>query len=494
MPPPRPALRRKPRPRPGLRRGSSAPASTGRPATSAHRRPRRPGSRLRRRRGGSGGPGQVQVQCQASQLAPARGDPAARRLHEPLHDCQADAGPGARPARRPRHPVELLEQPGHRGRGHARAGILDRQPHNLLVGQRRGGHPDPGSGRRVLEGVLERVGHGRIEEDRVGLHRRCLEGNVNRAAREARPEPLDRAPDEVLQLEDVRLGPQGSRLDPAQVQHVGDQPVEVLDLPIDRIGALALSLLVQVAAGPERSRGGADGGERRAQVMRHGLEQRRLDGVALAGNLRRLGSRRQRVERHGLAHLVGGRGEQPRLGAVGLPVRPVAKGPDRPEHASAGLDPHAVCLERRCRPAPRGRRLVDADPSGGDVVRQALQDLVQARGRPPDPSRTSRPTTRSRASSGPSATQTRAIAVSAARVRAIVGSTSRVEDRVASSRLTRNSAIASRSRSRAWSARERWSAASWPTTIPVNRSSTRLSHSPGSETVKVRSGWMNRKS
>ena len=76
----------------------------------------------------------------------------------------------------------------------------------------------------------------------------------------------------------------------------------------------------------------------------------------------------------------------------------------------------------------------------------------------------------------------------------MAGRTAASDERVASSRLTRNRAWASRSRASAISARDRWSAASWPTTMPTNSSSTRLSHSPGSATVNVNTGATNRKS
>ena len=76
----------------------------------------------------------------------------------------------------------------------------------------------------------------------------------------------------------------------------------------------------------------------------------------------------------------------------------------------------------------------------------------------------------------------------------MAGSTAIVDGRVASPRLTRNSARASCSRARARSVWERCSAVSSPTTIPTNSNRPRLSHSPGSPTVKAWTGAMNRKS
>ena len=76
----------------------------------------------------------------------------------------------------------------------------------------------------------------------------------------------------------------------------------------------------------------------------------------------------------------------------------------------------------------------------------------------------------------------------------ITGSTAGVDSRVASARLTWNSARASRSRALAICVRDRWIATSWPTMIPTNSRTMRLSHSFGSLTVSVYSGRTNRKS
>ncbi len=115
-------------------------------------------------------------------------------------------------------------------------------------------------------------------------------------------------------------------------------------------------------------------------------------------------------------------------------------------------------------------------------------------GSPALPSGSVSAATRSPASSAPSETRTRAIDVSSRRMPTITGRTAGVDSRVASARLTWNSARASRSRAFAISVRDRWMATSWPTTIPMNSRTTRLSHSFGSSTVSVYSGRTNRKS
>ena len=128
--------------------------------------------------------------------------------------------------------------------------------------------------------------------------------------------------------------------------------------------ASALSLLVVrrrggcPAEGPGR---GADRREGGAQVVRHGLEQRRLQRVALAGDLGGLRLGGETIVRDRLAELVGRRGEEPGLGLVGLARAAVADRPEGAEGLAARLDLDPVGLARRpdrgCR-----RRLVDANP------------------------------------------------------------------------------------------------------------------------------------
>ena len=142
----------------------------------------------------------------------------------------------------------------------------------------------------------------------------------------SRREALERADEQIVELERVRPGAQHAGLDPAQVEQVGDQSVEVLDLALDGIDALAFAPRSSRRP-PERAGRGADRGQRRAQVVRHGLEQRRLQRVALARHLGgvRLGG--EAIVGDRLAQLVGGGGEQPRLRRRWRPERRAAGWP-----------------------------------------------------------------------------------------------------------------------------------------------------------------------
>ena len=102
-----------------------------------------------------------------------------------------------------------------------------------------------------------------------------------------RSEPVERPADQIVELEDVALRAQRAGLDPAQVEQVGDQPVEVFDLALDRVGALLPVVVAQLARRAERAGRRPDRRQWRAQVVRDGLQQRGLERVALASDLGR---------------------------------------------------------------------------------------------------------------------------------------------------------------------------------------------------------------
>ena len=95
-------------------------------------------------------------------------------------------------------------------------------------------------GRRVLDRVLESVGDRLVEEDRIDLDRGRFKVDLEGATGQPRPQALDRPPDEVVELEYVALGFERSGLDPAQIEEVGDESVQVLDLAVDGVDALRL--------------------------------------------------------------------------------------------------------------------------------------------------------------------------------------------------------------------------------------------------------------
>ena len=59
-----------------------------------------------------------------------------------------------------------------------------------------------------------------------------------------------RVTDQIVELERIHLRAQHARFDAAQIEQVRNEPVEVLDLTVDRIDARVLDLLVGVRARP----------------------------------------------------------------------------------------------------------------------------------------------------------------------------------------------------------------------------------------------------
>ena len=110
--------------------------------------------------------------------------------------------------------------------------------------------------------------------------------------------------------------------------------------------------------------------------MRHGLQQRGFERVALACDLRRLRLRRKPVESEGLTDLVGCSGEQPRLGPIRLAAATLAQRPDRAELPATGLDPNPVRLTSAVLAAPTLPWLVDAAPSCRRLIRRPLEDMM----------------------------------------------------------------------------------------------------------------------
>ena len=229
--------------------------------------------------------GQVDVDGQPAELAAPRGDRArpsprpgrARRPGRcpcPSATRRAARAPGrtsrraaavrrrARPGRRPR------SSGGPRRRRDARAAIR--------IGV---------AGGVYLIAFSSDVGQRLVEEDRVDLDGRSVEVDVERAGRRAAAEPLEGPADEVVELEDVALG----RSAPASIRLRSSRFVTSrLRYSTSRSIASALSRwssALEPLPGPQRPGRRADRRERRAQVVRDRVEQRRLERVALARDL-----------------------------------------------------------------------------------------------------------------------------------------------------------------------------------------------------------------
>ena len=95
--------------------------------------------------------------------------------------------PPARSAARARDPVELLEQARQRVVGDPRAAVLDREAHRVRVAAA-SSRPGSGRRRRVLDGIVEDVRDGCIEEHGIDANHGRLDRELELAVGEARVE------------------------------------------------------------------------------------------------------------------------------------------------------------------------------------------------------------------------------------------------------------------------------------------------------------------
>ena len=131
---------------------------------------------------------------------------------------------------------------------------------------------------------------------------------------------------------------------------------------------------LQSRAGSSSAAGrGADRRERRPQVVRHGVQEGRLERLALLGDLGRGRLAGQRLAVEGQAELVGREGQEARLLARRIPRLARARAPQVAGGRAVGHDRHAI-EARRARPLRRGPwRQVGADPAGGLVTGAARE-------------------------------------------------------------------------------------------------------------------------
>ncbi len=107
-----------------------------------------------------------------------------------------------------------------------------------------------------------------------------------RAAFQLPRHALHRGPHDIFEREDLETGVQVACLDATHVEEVRDQPVEALGLAVDRRRTLSTCVVIHHEARVHEAAGsGPDRRERRAQVVRDGVEQRGLGRLAPPGDL-----------------------------------------------------------------------------------------------------------------------------------------------------------------------------------------------------------------
>ena len=209
----------------------------------------------------------------------------------------------------------------------------------------------------------------------VDVDERRLAGHLDTVPR---AEQVDRLVDEIVERPDLGRRRRAAGLEAGEVEQVADEPAQPLRVDVDRLEQLVPVFGAELQRRvPERADGRPDPRQRRAQVVRHRAEQRRLDEVAPA---QRLGLERlllQPVALDGDGEQRGERGQEAmprrdvRIGAlrhVDRADRPVGRlermrrGSGRRPARRAELDRR---LRRRRAPAPHG------SPTWSELVARA---------------------------------------------------------------------------------------------------------------------------
>ena len=214
-----------------LRRSRRTAPARRRPGSDEHERRALAGARLDRRRGRRS-PRRSRARSRARGPAPRR-VAAARAALERLEDPLALVG---------RHARAVVDHAHERLR--RRRGDLD--AHRLAR-------------RRVLERVLEQVDEHALDLVGVDADGRRLVGQRTSTRRAVRAELVERAGDELVELDELRLGLGGAGLEAREVEQVLDEVVEPVGGGEDRREQLGAVVVVdrEVAAArarPPRSR------------------------------------------------------------------------------------------------------------------------------------------------------------------------------------------------------------------------------------------------
>ena len=100
--------------------------------------------------------------------------------------------------------MEALEQGVERAVRNPRTVVLDHEPDPVGIDRTRLDH-DPRAGARERERVVEQVGERLVQEHRVDEDGQRPDVHMHVVAVEARRQPVDRPPGEVVELEHVEV-------------------------------------------------------------------------------------------------------------------------------------------------------------------------------------------------------------------------------------------------------------------------------------------------
>jgi hypothetical protein len=227
------------------------------------------------------------------------------------------------------------------------------------------------AGRGVAERVLEQVGEHPLDLGGVHLHRRRLGAEVEPDAGGLRAETGESLSDELVHVPQLPMGLGRAGLEPREVEQLLDDAIEARRLAADRLREAEpiVGFEREPRAGQRVGRG-ENRGQRRAQVVGHRAQKRRLEGVAAAQRLRLESLSGQALPL--LGQLA--QGGESRLGLLGAAARPageLAHDDGRDDEDEEG-EPVPVVLdrervERRDEQEVEGDHAADRDGDGEDA-------------------------------------------------------------------------------------------------------------------------------
>ena len=172
--------------------------------------------------------------------------------------------------------------------------------------------------------------------------------------------------DEVADFDDLALGHDGAGVEPGHVQEVADEAVEPLGLAQRRAEKLvARRLVVAVAVAPEAGQRADDGGERRAQIVRHRGQHGRAQPLALGAQAGLVDILGQGQPLDGDGGLVADGLEQPALRGAELVARLERQHTDHADPGAAGADRHEQPAPARQGVGAATRRMVGVPRPAG---------------------------------------------------------------------------------------------------------------------------------
>jgi hypothetical protein len=141
--------------------------------------------------------------------------------------------------------------------------------------------------------------------------------------------PLDHRLDELRHRIDIEVGNELAGLDAAHAEEIANEPVEALSLHVDGACGIAPFLVRHRDRGiGDAARGRANRCQRRPEVMRDRVEERRAQLLAPSRHFGISGGIHEPIAADGLRDLVSGGGQQPGGLQLRLPQPRVALAPE----------------------------------------------------------------------------------------------------------------------------------------------------------------------